>query len=109
MYFALKCICINNINSKKKIGIYNVPRKNINESVNNLINKCSNPLNYHKKSCIAFWNYVDKFNEDINTVKYEIEQMTTENDNTESYFDLQSCVQNDDDTFIADECKIYDH
>ena len=35
--------------------------------------------------------------------------MTTENDNTESYFDLQSCVQNDDDTFIADECKIYDH
>ena len=108
MYFAIKCICINKINSKTNLGIYNVPRKNINESVNKLINKCSNPLNYHKKSCIAFWNYVDKFNEDINTVKYEIEQMTIKNDNTESYFDLQSCIQNDD-TFIADECKIYDN
>ena len=73
--------------------------------MNKLMNKCSNPLNYHKKSCIAFWDYVDKFNQNIESISYEIEHMTTNDSDLD--FNLTACDQ-DDGTFIADECKVFD-
>lgn len=99
-YVIIQC------NNKSNLGIYHIPRKNINPNFNKLVNKCSNPLNYHKKSCIAFWDYIDKFNQNIESISYEIENMHTNDSDRD--FKLKACEQNNDGTFIPDECKVFD-
>lgn len=99
------CFCTV-LNSKRShLGIYNIPRKQINKKFDRLMNKCSNPLNYHKKSCIVFWDYVDEFNHNIDRISYEIENMDTKD--TDIDFKLKTCEQNDG-TLILDECKVFD-
>lgn len=102
MYYGVAIQC----NNRSNLGIYHIPRKNINPNFNKLVNKCSNPLNYHKKSCIAFWDYIDKFNQNIESISYEIENMDTNDSDLD--FKLKTCDQNDDGTFILDECKVFD-
>jgi hypothetical protein len=101
----INCVVVVQSNDRNRLGIYNIPRKNINPTFNKLVNKCSNPLNYHKKSCVALWDYVDKFNKDIDSISYEIENMKI-NDSAVD-FNLTDCYQNDG-TFILDECKVFD-
>lgn len=86
----MKFICVNSVNNRK-IGIYNLPRKEINKDVYALINKCSNPLHYHKESCIVLWTHVDKFNESIDQIKYEINHLKTEDNTMHGLYD---CVEN---------------
>jgi hypothetical protein len=108
MYLTVNSTCyvVVHCNNRSRLGIYNIPRKNINPNFKKLVNKCSNPLNYHKKSCIAFWDYIDKFNQNIDSISYEIETMDTNNSDFD--FNLKACDQNDDGTFILDECKVFD-
>ena len=107
MYYGVNStrIVVIQCNNRSNLGIYHIPRKNINPNFNKLVNKCSNPLNYHKKSCIAFWDYIDKFNQNIESISYEIENMDTNDSDFD--FELKGCDQSDG-TFILDECKVFD-
>lgn len=93
--------------SRVDIGIYNARPKRVTASLNKLVNKCSNPLNYHTKPCVALWEYIDKFNRQVSDLTYQIDHL---NDtlNPEDYFQQQSRNCDDYDQCNTDECRVFD-
>jgi|UniRef100_A0A6C0BR85 hypothetical protein len=97
-----------NCNIDKNLGIYSLPKKTLHKKLNSLMYKCSNPLNYHKKQCVVFWDYIDTFNDNIETIQYGIKMIKTNDDDNNGEFGLYNCLENEDHTVVFDECKIYE-
>ena len=55
-----------------------------------------------------FWDYIDTFNDNIETIQYGIEMIKTNDDDNNGEFGLYNCLENEDHTVVFDECKIYE-